>query len=500
MSMKFAVPTSRLRSFGFLPLIFMAASIVCSAQTYTTLFSFDQTNGWSPAGIPTQGIDGNFYGTTMFGGAEGSFDGTAFKITPAGKQTVLHNFCSVANCADGDDPFWGLTLATDGNFYGTASAGGANSGGTLFKMSSAGKLAVLYNFCGSSDGNCTDGGTPEGGVIQGIDGNFYGTARSGGNGPLCFSNGYCGAIFKVTRTGTESVLYNFCSQPNCTDGVEPIAPLVQGTDGNFYGSTSSAAGNENPTIFKITPAGKLTTLYTFTGTGLQQVSGVSGLIQATDGNFYGTTARGGTNGNGLAFKITPGGTLTTLYNFCSVGGCLDGADPLGGVIQGSDGNLYGTTSEGGANANGTNGGILFRMTLSGAITTLYTFCSKSNCADGDFPPAPPVQGTDGNFYGFAQGGIGNEPLYGVVYKLSTGLAPFIKFLPAGGKVGSEVGILGNGLTGTTSVTFNGTAATFKVVSSTLITVNVPTGATSGVLQVVTPSRTLSSLVSFHVLP
>src|SRR6202044_802150 len=107
-----------------------------------------------------------------------------------------------------------------------------------------------------------------GGVIQGIDGNFYGTARSGGNGPLCFSNGYCGAIFKVTRIGTESVLYNFCSQPNCPDGVEPIAPLVQGTDGNFYGSTSSAAGNEDPIISHIKPEDALTTLYNKTGTGL----------------------------------------------------------------------------------------------------------------------------------------------------------------------------------------------------------------------------------------
>ena len=498
--MKFVTPTSRLRSLGFLSFIFMAASLVCSAQTYTTLFSFDQTNGWEPLGIPAQGIDGNFYGTTIFGGTEGDQDGTAFKITPAGKQTVLHNFCSVSNCADGDDPFWGPTLATDGNFYGTTSSGGANNvGGTVFKLTSAGKLTVLYNFCGSSDGECSDGNTPEGGVIQGIDGNFYGTTRDGGISSICPA-GSCGNVFKVTRTGTETTLYNFCSQTNCADGVFPTAPLVQGTDGNFYGTTEGGSGNPNATIFKLTPAGKLTTLYTFGGTGLQQISDVSGLIQATDGNFYGTSGRGGTNGNGIAFKITPGGAFTTLYNFCSVFGCLDGADPFGGFIQGSDGNLYSTTAEGGLNANGTNGGTIFKMTLSGVITTLYNFCSESNCADGDYPQAPPIQGTDGNFYGFALGGIGNEPLYGVVYKLSTGLAPFIKFLPAGGKVGSEVGILGNNLTGATSVTFNGTAATFKVVSSTLITVNVPTGATTGTLKVVTPSGTLSSVPAFHVIP
>src|SRR5580698_5485802 len=500
--MKFVVPTSRLRSLGFLSFILMAASVVCSAQTYTTLFSFNKTNGWEPIGIPAQGIDGNFYGMTLFGGTgQGSEDGTVFKITSAGKQTVLHNFCSVANCADGYDPFWGLTLATDGNYYGTTSDGGANNvGGNVFKITSAGKLTVLYSFCGSSDGDCSDGSTPDGGVIQGIDGNFYGTTRFGGGGPLCISNGFCGNVFKVTRTGTETSLYNFCSRTNCADGVQPAAPLVQGTDGNFYGTTGGGPGNENPTIFKLTPAGKLTTLYTFGGTGVQQASSISGLIQATDGNFYGTTGRGGANGSGVAFKITPGGTFTTLYNFCSVFGCLDGADPFGGFIQGSDGNLYSTTAEGGLNANGTNGGTIFKMTLSGVITTLYTFCSESNCADGDYPTAPPVQGTDGNFYGFALGGIGNEPLYGVVYKLSTGLAPFIKFLPAGGKVGSEVGILGNNLTGATSVTFNGTAATFKVVSSTLITVNVPTGATTGILKVVTPSGTLSSVPAFHVIP
>jgi len=471
-------------------LLCIATAISSPAQTFTNLFTFNETDGATPVGILAQGIDGNFYGATMFGGTgKGGSEGTAFKVTPTGTFTTIYNFCNKANCADGDGPFWGVVLGTDGNFHGTTGSGGANVGGTVYTITSSGKLAVVYSFCAQE--NCTDGATPEGGVIEGIDGNYYGTTRDGGNGPLCLDEGDCGNVFKTTPAGATTTIYNFCSQPNCTDGFLPTAPLVQGTDGNFYGSTTELNGVP-ATIFKLTPRGVLTTLYSFPITW----NGVSPLIQGTDGNYYGTITSGGNFGLGMAFKITPGGTFTSLYSFCSNFGCTDGSSPQG-LVQGSDGNFYGTTSEGGQNASGTNGGTIFSLSPTGAYSVLYSFCSQTNCADGSNPDAPPVQGTNGNFYGVTSGGNLNK---GTIYSLATGLVPFAKFLPAGGKVGAEVGILGNSLTSATAVTFNGVSAKFSVVSSTLILAHVPTGAKTGPIKVMLSSGTLSSNVSFVVIP
>jgi uncharacterized repeat protein (TIGR03803 family) len=465
-------------------LLWPVTGIVSSAQTFVTLFTFDGTDGSLPVGILTQGIDGNFYGVTEDGGT-GLGEGTAFKVTPTGGFTTLYDFCGKAMCVDGNEPSWGVVLGTDGNFHGTTGYGGPNQGeGTVYTLTSGGKQTVISSF------NGTDGSQPEG-VIEGIDGNYYGTTIGGGNAVFC-STGSCGVVFKITPSGTTTTIYNFCSQPNCTDGMPPTTPLVQGTDGNFYGTT---AGFDTifPTIFKLTPSGKLTTLYTFTA----EDNGVSGLILATDGNFYGTTHAGGANGLGAVFEITPKGQFSVLHSFCANFGCTDGADPLGGVVQGSDGNFYGTTSEGGQNGGDNQGGVIFRLSPSGTYTVLYNFCSQANCADGYFPTAGPTQGSDGNFYGTTSGG---NQVQGTIYSLSIGLGPFVKFLPGGGKVGSEVGILGNSLNGTTAVTFDGTSAKFNVVSSTLILTHVPTGARSGLIRVMLPGGTLSSNAPFEVIP
>ncbi|HTA25958.1 MAG TPA: choice-of-anchor tandem repeat GloVer-containing protein [Terriglobales bacterium] len=481
-------------------LLCVATAVDSPAQTFTNLFTFDRTNGWEPVAPLTQGIDGNFYGVTAEGGSGSNPVGTVFKVTPAGHLTSLYNFCSQSNCADGASPESALLLATDGNFYGTASEAGGNIvGGTVYKITSLGKLTTLYSFC--AEDNCTDGASPQGGVVEGVDGNFYGTTRDGGNGPLCISNGYCGNVFKMTPSGAVTTIYNFCSLPNCTDGLLPTTPLVQGTDGNLYGATSQF-DTFPATIFKITTSGKLTTLYTFCEQqGCTNGDAANALLLGTDGNFYGITSRGGAsgpNGLGTVFKMTPGGTLTTLYSFCSLPSCLDGADPGGGLVEGTDGNFYGTTSEGGQYGSGTLGGTIFKITPQGTITTLYSFCAQQpNCADGTDPFGPPTQGTDGNFYGTTSGGnVGS----GTIYKLATGLGPFIRFLPAGGKVGSEVGILGTNLTGATSVMFNGSSAKFSVPLPTLILTHVPTGAKSGMIKVTTPSGTLTSNVPFHVIP
>jgi uncharacterized repeat protein (TIGR03803 family) len=271
--------------------------------------------------------------------------------------------------------------------------------------------------------------------------------------------------------------------------------LVQGIDGNLYGTTLGGGSAKGfGTVFKITPSGTLTTLHSFcaqSGCPDGQFP-QTGLVQATNGNLYGTTISGGAYGNGTIFKITTSGMLTTLYSVCSQSGCPDGNYLIAGLIQATDGNLYGVMDVGGANGAGT----IFKVTLSGTLTTLYNFCSQSGCPDGQYPGGGLVQATDGILYGTtADGGANGE---GTVFSLSVGLRPFVETEPTAAKVGEAVTILGTTLTGATAVTFNGTAAIFKVVSSSEITTTIPTGATTGKVEVVTPSGTLSSNVLFRV--
>ena len=211
-------------------------------------------------------------------------------------------------------------------------------------------------------------------------------------------------MFRVTTGGTLTRLYTFCSQTNCTDGVEPLAGLVQGNTGNFYGTTSDGGANGGGgTVFEITPAGQLTTLYSF----CSQPGCVDGnysqapLVQASNGNFYGTTTAGGASNVGTVFEITAAAQFTTLYSFCSQPNCTDGSHPYAaGLVQASNGNLYGTTSEGGASVAGT----VFEITPAGQLTTLYSFCSQPGCTDGALPYSGVIQGTDGNLYGTTFGG------------------------------------------------------------------------------------------------
>jgi uncharacterized repeat protein (TIGR03803 family) len=277
--------------------------------------------------------------------------------------------------------------------------------------------------------NQTDGLNPFGAVAQATNGYLYGTTELGGAH-------VAGTVFKMSPDGALTTLYSFCSQSGCTDGFGPVAALIQATDGNFYGTTfpGGDVGGSYGTVFKITPSGTLTTLHTFDVT--DGYAPQAALVQATDGNFYGTTELGGSYYAGTVFKITPSGILTTLHSFDST----DGFFPYAGLVQETDGNLYGTTYAGGADDAGT------------------------------------------------------------VFGLSVGLGPFVETQPTSGKVGVTVKILGTNLTGATSVTFDGTAAVFTVVSHSLITTTVPAGATTGTVQVVTPSGTLSSNVPFRVRP
>ena len=468
-----------------------ATAMPSPAQTFTTLATFDGTDGATPYDSLVQGLNGNFYGTTYsYSGGGTSEHGTVFKITPAGKLTTLYDFCSQTNCTDGEYPNAGLVLASNGKFYGTTTAGGANNFGTVFEITSAGELTTLYSFC--SQTNCTDGEEPYATLVRATNGNLYGTTEYGGANSS-------GTVFEITPAGKLTTLYSFCPQPNCTDGYYPVAALVQATNGNFYGTTPDGGASGSGTVFEITPAGKLTTLYSFCSK-TDCADGeypVAGLVQTTNGNLYGTTEVGGANYEGTVFEITPAGKLTTLYSFCSQTNCTDGSEPMSGLTQATNGNLYGTTSNGGA-ANGN--GTIFEITPAGSLTTLYTFsCSETSCADGDTPFAGLVQATNGNFYGTTSSG-GVNLGYGTVFSLSVGLGPFVETLPTSGKVGAAVKIFGTHLTGATSVDFNGTAGTFTVVSSTEITTTVPIGAATGTVEVTTPSGTLNSNVVFRVKP
>jgi uncharacterized repeat protein (TIGR03803 family) len=496
-----------------------AALILCAAtvggsraQTLTTLRRFDAFNGFQPLATVVQGLNGNLYGTTYHGGGGGTalYTGTVFEITPSDELTTLHSFCAQPGCADGTRPYAALAQATNGNFYGTTAYQGIGGGGTVFEITPAGKLTTLYSFC--SRPNCADGSTPTAGLVQAVNGNLYGTTDEGG-----VDNG--GTVFEITPAGRLTTLYSFCSQPSCADGSTPAATLVQASNGNLYGTTYGGGANQYGTVFEITPSAKLTTLYSFCSQPNCADGGIPwALVQASNGNLYGTTYAGGANaacengvGCGTVFEITLGGQLTTLYSFCSQQNCTDGARPNAGPVLATDGNLYGTTLWGGAdNAAtcffGVGCGTAFEITPGGQLTTLYSFCSQPKCADGASPYAGLTQATDGNLYGTTSYG-GDANCYtvpvngcGTVFRLSVGLGPFVETLPTGGKVGAKVGILGNNLTGATSVVFNGIPAQFTVKSSTLIVTHVPTGATTGTVQITLPGGMLTSNVPFHVIP
>jgi uncharacterized repeat protein (TIGR03803 family) len=460
--------------------MFCTSTVIASpAQTFTTLVSFDGTNG-STSEFPSlvQGANGDLYGTTTDGGANSY--GTVFKMTPAGTLTTVLSF----DGSNGQNPADGLAQA-NGSFYGTTQQGGAHGDGTVFKMTSGGTLTTLFSFDG------VDGASPYGELAQ-ANGNFYGTTYAGG------AHSY-GTVFKITPGGTLTTLHSFAGGPS--DGASPWAGLTLAKNGNFYGTTVFGGAYGYGTFFTMTPSGTLTTLYSFCILGaLGCVDGAwpyAAPLQGTDGNFYGTTPSGGdlscnpSYGCGTVFQITPAGKLTTLHSFDG----SDGTYPFAGLIQGSDGDLYGMTSDG---LNGY-GGTVFQITTGGTLTTLYAFCSQPpSCADGQHPYGALVQDTNGAFYGLTtDGGADND---GTVFSLSVGLGPFVETLPTSGKVAAAVKILGTNLTGATSVTFNGTVATFTVVSNSEITTTVPAGATTGKVRVTTPAGTLTSNGVFRVIP
>jgi uncharacterized repeat protein (TIGR03803 family) len=439
----------------------VAATTAATAQTYTDLYNFG-TNSGDPAsprytGVIAQGRDGNLYTTAPYGGAHN--DGAVFKITPAGTLTVVHSF----DGSDGANPWAGLTLGTDGSFYGATIAGGKLGYGTIYKVTPEGTLTTLHSFTNGAD--AAGGGSQP---IQATDGNFYGVA----DGPGLYTNG---VVYKVTPSGGFTILHTF----DGTHGSHADAPLVQGTNGNFYGTTYWGGTNGFGTIFRISPSGEFEVLYNFVHFD-QNPEGP--MTQGSDGAFYGTTTEYADGG--IAFKITDPGGLTILHDF--TGGSA-GQAPYGGLVQATDGNFYGTTAYGSPQ-------FIFRLSSTGTFDTLYDF----DLASGLNPLGTQVQHTNGLLYGDTNTG-GTFGL-GVFYGFDVGLDPFVTFLPAARAVGSQVEILGQGFTGATAVSFNGTAATFTVESDTYLTATVPAGATTGSITVAEPGGTLTSNKIFRVTP
>jgi len=302
---------------------------------------------------------------------------------------------------DGADPWAGLVRDTAGNLYGTTGSGGSSGYGTVFKVDKTGTETVLYSFC--SVAGCTDGAGPLAGVIMDTAGTLYGTASGGG-----FYRD--GVVFKVDTSGKERVLHHFHGVP---DGGSPYAGLVRDAKGNFYGTTFQGGSSGGyGTVFKLSTKGKETVLHRFTGGWGGANPSYASLLMDKYGNFYGTTTNGGDlncnsgQGCGVVYKMSKSGTLTVLHRFH--GGVMDGAFPFAGVIMDATGNLYGDTEEGGASSLGT----VYELNKKGTLTLLHSFAGS----DGEYPIGGVIRDAKGNFYGTAYGGGSGG--YGTVWQIT----------------------------------------------------------------------------------
>jgi len=443
------------------------------AQTFTDLGGL-----YSGGFTPIQATNGNFYTPTMLGGNAG--DGSVVEITPDGTITTLYSFCSLAYCDDGEIPQAALVLGANGDLYGTTTLGGpAGSLGTLFKMTLDGELTTLNSFCVET---CADVAFEPFGMIQASNGNFYGTTQFGG-----LNSG--GTLFEMTPTGQFRVVYNFCSQANCTDGEYPVAPPMQANNGDFYG-TAGGGSTGGGVIYKLTAAGSYKVIYNFCSQANCADPGGSALVEDVGGNFYGTGGMSDAYRWGVIFKITPSHQYIVLHAFEE----SDGANPASGLLLANDGNLYGTTSFGSGSGGSDGGGNIFSISPQGEFTSLYSFCDVFDCYSTNSSAL--FQATNGILYGTLLSGSQYEA--GEAFSFNNNLSPLVETVPTMGKVGKRVIILGNNLTGSTSVTFNGVEAAFTVGSNTYIKATVPTGATTGTVSVATPSGTLNSNPQFVV--
>lgn len=457
---------------AILPLILtlgMSANVAV-AQSFSILHDFGTYTGdatypsW--VGSITQARDGNLYSTTSTGGANNL--GAIFQLTPSGQEKVVYSF----NRPLAFTPNSGLTLGSDGALYGTTGAGGTSyyAAGTVFRFTTSGQFTVLHTFTGN------DGAQPEAPPIQGADGSWYGTTHYG-------AGGVWGTIYKISPSGVFKSLIQGFGHPSA---------LTVGSDGNLYGTTLWPGGTKSGgTIFKMTPQGTLKVLYNFGGGTTDGWDPRGTIIQASDGNFYGTTYAGGTNNLGTVYKMTPAGVVKVISSFLDTSTNPTGRGPVAGLVQATDGKFYGATYFGGGLYG--SGGVLFQITSTATYNVLYPFSATI----GAHPAVSLFQHTNGKLYGDTYEGAAGE---GMAYSLGMGLHPFIAPLRTSGKAGQVIQILGNGLTGTTSVKFGTGSASFTVVSDTYMTATVPASGTSGAITLTAPSGIRVSNKNFKVLP
>jgi uncharacterized repeat protein (TIGR03803 family) len=411
--------TSGMRRRAIIPVLAVAVVLLpaairgksADAQTFDILYSFTgQADGGQPVGGLIRDAEGTLYGTTCCGGTYGA--GTVFMLDRAGKETVLYSF---TGGADGDQPYASLIRDAKGNLYGTTYWGGVSSdcnGGTgcgvVFKLDPNGKETVLHAFTGTGG----DGANPYDGLVEDYKGALYGTTVNGGNLNACA--GGCGMVFSVDMAREEKVLYSFKAG---TDGANPFAGLVRDEEGNLYGTTTYGGSYGQGTVFELERSGRERVLYTFTGgaDGGQPLLGY--LVRDARGNLFGTTVRGGAASCaflcGTVFELERSGKERALYGFLQG---TDGANPYGGLAEDDEGNLYGTTNQGGA----ANYGTVFKLNRAGKETVLHTFTGTGG--DGAGPYNGPILDRRGNLYGAAADG-GESGCYldlgcGVVYKLT----------------------------------------------------------------------------------
>jgi uncharacterized repeat protein (TIGR03803 family) len=439
------------------------ATSYSDAQTLSVLYNFNVSindpTGFSGPGTLSQGRDANIYTTSFSGGTAGS-TGAFFNMSPSGTLTELYSFQNGAGC----NPLSGVILGTDANFYGGTLGCGDFSDGEVFTVTPSGIATGLHSFTGGSDG-----AAPQAGPVEGRDGNYYGTTLGG-------ASANCGTVYQITPAGSFTTLYQFDGNHGCS----PIASLTLGTDGVFYGTTERGGTNQTGVVFKITTSGVYTVLYNFDG--IHGKYPFASLVQGKDGNFYGTALTGGAFNAGVVFKITSAGRVTVLHSFDPAD--LDGANPVAGLVQGTDNNFYGVTQSGGSSGNGN--GTIFRINSRGSYSVLYNFDSTT----GALPDVTLLQHTNGLFYGLA--GAGGTYHDGTFYSFSAGLKPFVSLVSSAGTVGATIGLLGQGFTNTKKVAFAGVPATFTVVSDTFLTATVPSAATTGFVTVRTSDDFLRS--------
>lgn len=463
-----------------------------------------------PNGGATLGTDGNYYVVNQDGGDAGfgcgfSGCGQIIKVTPGGVGSVIYTFLGEG---DGSGPQAPPIQASNGLFYGTTQAGGANGESTVYSVTSSGTLTTLHSFA------TTEGQQLNAELVQGTDGNLYGMSIYGG------ANGD-GSIFKITTSGVLTVLHNF----DGSDGANPCCGLVQASDGNFYGSTLGGGGEGIfGVVFKITPGGTYTVLHAIDPSNGDGMGGGSTLTIGSDGKLYGVTASGDAGYSGTLFNITTSGTFTTLYTFCKDGGmCTDGYGPSTPVRQNTNGIFYGGTSGGGdVNAcDNTTCGVVYSLNMGlKAFVSPVTSSGKEQTAVGirgqGFSTSSIVKfggvqsskvTLSGSTFLTATVPAGAKTGSVTVTTGSTTLTSnqtfritpsFTTFSPPSGPVGTSVTITGTGLAQATKVSFDGTPASFATGSDTEITATVPAGAKTGKITITTPGGTVTSTTNFTV--